>query len=230
MSRISELFESVRISLLSYGDPEQAERSRRRLRTSFRVLGVEPKQLRQLASDYYTSSGHRFHLDRLYPFLKDLWNSDVWEEKMLALAILSQYREEYDWDLFDYLSRWTEDLDDATLTDALGHELARLIRLFPQKVKMVQRWVESPKPWRRRLAAVSLFLPKAEEGKHLVTEVDQALRVAEALVSDSSVPVQKGLAQLLKYVGRDAPEALQEFVAAHSDSLSKVVRKSLSAR
>ncbi len=230
MSRISELFENVRISLLSYSDPAQAERSRRLLKTSFRVLGVDPHLLRQLAADFYTGSGHRFHLDRVYPFLKELWNSEVWEEKMLALAILSYYRDEYDWDLFDYLNRWADDLDDATLTDALGHELARLIRQFPQKITMVQRWVESPSPWRRRLAAVSLFLPKAEKGAHLVLDAEQALQVAEKLLQDPSAVVQKGLAQLLKYTRRDDPEAVDAFVSRHNQALSKAVRKSLGTR
>jgi 3-methyladenine DNA glycosylase AlkD len=132
--------------------------------------------------------------------------------------------------LFDYLSRWADDLDDATLTDTLGRELARLVKQFPQKLKMLDRWTTSPNPWRRRLAVVSLFLPKAEDNRHLVCEVEQGLQLAEKLLDDPSVVVQKGLAQLLKYARRDAPDAVQAFLDAHDEKISKVVRKSLTAQ
>ncbi len=228
MSRLSELFDSTRVSLLSYSDPVQAERSRRLLRTSFRVLGVDSRLLKQLASDFYTSAGHRFRLDQVYPFLKELWNSEVWEEKRLSLAILSHYQSEYDAGLFDYLSRWADDLDDVTLTDALGRELARIVKAFPRKLERVAHWVESSDPWRRRLAAVSLFQPKAQDGAHLVVEIDKALELAAQLLGDPSTVVQKGVARLLKYAARDNPEAVRTFVSEHKADLSKVVRRSLS--
>ncbi len=230
MSKLSESLDALHQTLLSYGEPEQVERTTRLLKTSARVLGVRSDIIRRLARDYYTTRGHRFALDRVYPFLKEMWNSDIWEEKRLAIYLLDFYRREYDWNLFDYLSRWLDDVEDATLCDALSQELAVLLKMYPERLASVRKWTTSQNSWRRRASATALFLPKPESGIHLIVETEEALAIAEQLLNDPIIVVQKGVARLLKFAAKDAPEAVESFMQSHREEMPKTAKKLLKER
>ncbi|NOY77931.1 MAG: DNA alkylation repair protein [Calditrichaeota bacterium] len=230
MSKLSESFEALRQTLASYGDPDQAERSARLLKTSARVLGVTADRIHQLAKEFYIDRGRRFSLNRAYPFLKELWNSDIWEEKRLAVHLLNFYRQDYEWTVFDYLSRWLDDVDDATLGDALSKELAFLLKKYPERLASVRKWTTSQNPWRRRAAATTLFLPKSEAGSHLVVGTEEALAIAEQLLNDSNIMVQKGVARLLKFAAKDDPEAVASFSKNHWEDMPKAAKKVLKER
>jgi len=230
MSKLSESFEALRQTLASYSDPEQAERSGRLLKTSARVLGVTPDVIRQMAKEFYIDRGRRFSLNRVYPFLKELWNSEIWEEKRLAVHLLDFYRREYDWNVFDYLNRWLDDVEDATLGDALSKELAFLLKKYPDRLASIRKWTTSQNLWRRRAAATTLFLPKPESGSHLVVETEDAFAIAEQLLNDPNVVVQKGVARLLKFAARDDREAVESFAKNHLEELPRAVKKLLKER
>ena len=227
MSKLSESFDALHQTLLSYGEPEQVERTTRLLKTSARVLGVRSDLIRRIAKDYYTAQGHRFALNRVYPFLKEMWNSEIWEEKRLAIHLLDFYRREYDWNLFDYLSRWLDDVEDATLCDALSQELAVLLKMYPERLASIQKWEANENPWRRRASATALFLPKPESGAHLAIGMEDALAIAEQLLNDPTIVVQKGVARLLKFAAKDDPEAVESFMKRHQEQISKIVKRSL---
>ena len=195
------------------------------LKTSARVLGVRSDLIRRLAKDYYIAQGHRFALNRVYPFLKEMWNSDIWEEKRLAIHLLDFYRREYDWNLFDYLSRWLDDVEDATLCDALSQELAVLLKMYPERLTSIQKWTTSKNPWRRRASTTALFLPKPESGSHLVVGTEDVLAIAAQLLNDPTIVVQKGVARLLKFAAKDEPEVVESFVKNHSKEMPKTIKK-----
>jgi len=230
MPKLSEFFDALHQTLLSYGEPEQVERTTRLLKTPARVLGVRSDLIRRLAKDYFTAQGHRYTLIRVYPFLKEMWNSEIWEEKRLSIHLLNFYRREYDWNLFDYLSRWLDDVEDATLCDALSRELAFLLKMYSERLASVRKWTASPNPWRRRASATILFLPKPESGMHLVVGTEDALAIAEELLNDRTIVVQKGVARLLKFAAKDTPEAVESFVQSHREEMPKAIHKLLKER
>lgn len=225
MSKLLVGFEALHITLLSFGDPQQAVRSKRLLKTSAKVLGISDDRISLLSRDFYHRYGHRYELTQVYPFLRRLWHSDIWEERMLTLRILNRYRKEFDRNLFGRLSRWLNEVEDTVLCDALGHQIALIVKAYPQQAVHIRKWTHSDNVWRRRTAAVSLFLPKPEDGKHLVLDLQSALEIVEPLIEDQNVLVQKGVAAFFKKAVKDEPAQTEEFLRKRQDRLPPIIKK-----
>ena len=78
-----------------------------------------------------------------------------------------------------------------------NHTVGDFIEQYPECIAELKRWAQSNNRWMRRAAAVSLIVP-AKHGKFL----DEALGIADLLLTDKDDMVQKGYGWLLKEAGR----------------------------
>ena len=83
----------------------------------------------------------------------------------------------------------------------------------------MREWARSENPYKRRTAIAS-FNPLVREGRFLT----DALEVAEILMSDNDIDVQRGVGVMLLEATRLQPDRVITFLASWKDSLSSTIQ------
>ena len=142
----------------------------------------------------------------------ELWNSGNHEEMNCALYLLENYAKQNQNELWKFLierlnkaTSW--DLVDEMSGRILGVILADNINLMSEIKKMS----ESRNPWIRRTSIISTG---RLIGKN---KIELTLRLAEKLVYDDDVYVQKGAGWMLREAGKKNRFAVREFILMHID-------------
>lgn len=94
--------------------------------------------------------------------------------------------------------------------DLCTHALGCLLERFPQLVPQEFPWTGSANRWIRRVSAVCLIF-SLRRGHALA----DALKVADVLLLDHDIMVQKGYGWMLKEVTRFFPGPVMDFVMRH---------------
>ncbi len=186
---------------------EQAIQSKRYLKSPYNFYGAKVPDVRELAK--------QFNNLEFYPSLnlfEDLWNSGYHEEMWLALFIMEkQFQKNIieSWKFltkkFDKIKTW--DHVDELSTAILGKILEQRIDL----TKEIKEMSENRNPWIRRISIVST-LPMIKKNK-----IELTLRLAEKLVYDQDIYVQKGAGWMLREVGKKSRIPTREFIIMHLD-------------
>jgi 3-methyladenine DNA glycosylase AlkD len=109
---------------------------------------------------------------------------------------------------FDTLDAWVDHVTNWANTDSLSTWLiAETIRKDPTLHMRLLQWTTSENRWRRRAAAVSL-VPIARNGDML----EEALAIADRLMTDGDDMVQKGVGWLLKEASKEHPDEIRELL------------------
>ena len=108
--------------------------------------------------------------------------------------------EREDFDIFrywidTYITNW------ASCDSFCNHTMGDFIEKFPEYIGELKQWTQSDNRWMRRAAAVSLIIP-AKHGKY----IDEALEIADLLLTDNDDMVRKGYGWLLKEASRKHPD------------------------
>ena len=207
MFDMSEEIEKIREELRKLGNREIAEHSKRYLKSDYNFYGIRVPVLRKIAKNYKNIS-----LDEVYNLFDELWNSGNHEEMNLGIFILEQQKKKFNletwrviisrlekaksWDHIDYLS-----------SSILGEVLLNNLQLISEVKKMA----ESRNLWIRRASIVSTYkLIKKNK-------LELTLRLAEKLVYDEDIYVQKGAGWMLRELGKKDRRLLREFILAHKN-------------
>jgi 3-methyladenine DNA glycosylase AlkD len=199
--------EQIRAKLFSLGNKERAENSKRYLKSSYSFYGLTVPEMRKIVKEYK-------NLD-FYSALNlfdELWKSGNHEEMCLGLYLLEGYAKQNQNELWKFL---IERLDKAKSWDhvdelsshVLGIILADNIHLMSEIKKMS----ESRNPWIRRTSIISTC---RLIGKN---KIDFTLLLAEKLVYDDDIYVQKGTGWMLREAGKKNRLAVREFILRHID-------------
>ncbi|VVB83312.1 DNA alkylation repair enzyme [uncultured archaeon] len=199
--------EQIRAKLFSLGNKERAENSKRYLKSSYEFYGMKVLEMRKIMKEYK-------NLD-FYSALNlfdELWNSGNHEEMNCALYLLENYAKQNQNELWKFLmerlnkaTSW--DLVDEMSGRILGVILADNINLMSEIKKMS----ESRNPWIRRTSIISTG---RLIGKN---KIELTLRLAEKLIYDEDVYVQKGAGWMLREAGKRNRFAVREFILMHID-------------
>ena len=87
--------EEIKEKLQSKIKPEKIPFLKRVLATPFEVMGVMVPDSRQIAKDYKD-----LEIYDMYNLFDELWNSEIHEEKSLAIHILQQYKKKFNLETF----------------------------------------------------------------------------------------------------------------------------------
>lgn len=191
-------------------DEEQASGSKRYLKSPYNFYGAKVPDVRELAKEYreldFYSSLNLFD---------ELWNSNYHEEMWLALFIMEKQFGKNIVESWNFLTKRldkikTWDHVDELSTAILGKILEKRLDL----VKEIKDMSASKNPWIRRISIVST-LPLIKNNK-----IELTLRLAETLVYDNDVYVQKGTGWMLREAGKKARVPIKEFIMMHLDMKS----------
>jgi 3-methyladenine DNA glycosylase AlkD len=199
--------ERIHEELLKLGNKERAENEKRYLKSPYFFYGVRVPELRRIIKNYkdidFPSAVDLFH---------KLWNSGNHEEMSFALFLLSKFEKKNPSETWKLI---IENIDKAKTWDHIdelsAHILGEILNDNYGYAKDVKEFSESSNPWLRRASIVSTcFLIKNNK-------IDLTLRLAEKLVYDKDIYVQKGAGWMLREVGKKNRLSLREFLMMHLD-------------
>ena len=196
--------QQLRNKLKSLENKERAEKSKSYLKSPYEFYGISVPELRKIAKECKL----KFY-DTLNLF-DELWNSGNHEEMSLALYILGKHIKEQPLEIWEFLFERLEkaktwDHIDEISCHILGEILANNISLTSEIKKMS----ESRNPWIRRTSIVSTY--------NLIKKckIELTFLLAEKLIYDEDIYVQKGTGWMLREAGKKNRLALREFIMMH---------------
>lgn len=197
----------IRTKLRELGNKERAEFSKRYLKSPYDFYGMKIPEIRNIVKSYRNLEFHS-----ALNLFDELWASGNHEEMCAALFLLEYYvkkQPEYIWKfLLERVEKArTWDHTDEISAHILGEILSEDMRLMNE----IKPLSESRNPWLRRISIVSTY-PLIKKNK-----IELTLRLAEKLVYDKDIYVQKGAGWMLREVGKKNRLALREFLIIHMD-------------
>lgn len=198
----------IRQELASHADPEIQKRSKRFFKEDITCYGMKTATVVAIAKKYWKEIRGRSKPE-IFALCEDLYRSGYMEESFIvsnwAHALSGRYEPE-DLEVFrrwieTYITNW------ASCDGFCNHTVGDFIELYPEHTGELKRWTQSPNRWMRRAAAVSLIVP-AKHGKFL----EEAIEIADLLLTDSDDMVQKGYGWLLKEASRKHTDEVFSYV------------------
>jgi 3-methyladenine DNA glycosylase AlkD len=199
--------EQIRAELHSLRNSERAEQSKSYLKSPYVFYGITVPQLRKVAKKYKDMTP-----SATFKLVDELWNSGNHEEMSLALFLLTNHKKKFNLEFWDFLMNpkrlekfKTWDHVDEACSHTLGEVLVNNIHLNSELKKMS----ESRNPWERRISIISQY-PSIKKGK-----IQFTFLLAEKLVYDEDVYVQKATGWMLREAGKKNHSQVQEFLKIH---------------
>ena len=146
----------------------------------------------------------------------ELWNSGNHEEMWIALHILAFKSKENPVEVWKFMMKRIDKANTWDLVDEMStHVLAPILAERSELISEIKRLSESKNPWFRRISVVSNYrLIKKNK-------IELILRLAEKLVYDDDVYVQKGVGWMLREAGKKDRINVREFILRHVDMKSQ---------
>ena len=201
-----EIVAEIRADLNRMENPDHADRVKQYFKEPIETHGLTAPQEKELAKKYY--SRVKGDIQKAIEVAQELIASKTLDEAQVGIRILGLMRRHITPSHFDTLDTWVDHLTNWANTDGLSTWLiAETIKKDPTLHTRLLQWTTSENRWRRRVAAVSL-VPIARNGDML----DEALTIADRLMTDSDDMVQKGVGWLLKEASKKHPNEIREYL------------------
>ncbi len=200
-----EEIEQIREQLKKSGSREKAEFNKKYLKSPYEFYGLKVPEIRNIVKQYKAVEFHS-----ALNLFDELWNSGNHEEMSFALYLLASYVKKYPQYIWKFLLERIEkaktwDHIDELSAHILGVILAEDIRVMSD----IKQLSEARNPWLRRTSIVSTY-PLIKKNR-----IELTLRLAEDLVYDKDIYVQKGAGWMLREAGKKDRTAVREFILIH---------------
>jgi 3-methyladenine DNA glycosylase AlkD len=194
----------IRKQLLKLIDPARAKQSKSYLKSDYSFYGITVPKLRQIAKQFKDLGVYE-----TYNLFDELWNSQNHEEMSLALYLLQNKKKNFSLETWDFLFK-NNRLEKAKSWDHIdeisSHLTGEIFLNNPNLQPEIKNLSQSKNPWMRRLSIVSQY-PSIKKGKIQLT-----LLLAEKLVYDEDIYVQKGAGWMVREAGKKNRIQVQEFI------------------
>jgi 3-methyladenine DNA glycosylase AlkD len=191
----------LRTVLKNGGSAPHTEEVQRFFKDEVKSRGWYTAEIRKLARRFTKVLKNDAGIPYLVEVADLLFQGDILEEKVLAVFLLENQVGEFAEREFRLFERWLTRISSWADHDALVHYLiGPMIVNNPARQRRALQWTQSPDPWHRRAAAVSL-IRLARLGQSL----PQVRRVTQRLLKNQDDMVQKGLGWLLREAAKANP-------------------------
>lgn len=197
--------EQIRAELHSLANPTLAVNYKKYLKSNYNFYGLRVPMLRKIAKKY-----KNLPAETTFRLFDELWNSGNHEEMNLAIFILQNYKKHFTLVTWNFLMQRIDkakswDHIDILCTGILGYILADNINLIPK----VKELAMSRNPWMRRASIITTSqLIK-------IKKIQLTLLLAEKLVYDNDIYVQKGAGWMLRECGKKDRLSVRNFILMH---------------
>lgn len=148
--------------------------------------------------------------------VEELWSLAHREEKYLAIDVAQAHRRFITFEQLDLYERMVREGGWWDFVDEIAaHLVGRVVLDDRERMgPVLERWIDDPDLWIRRTAILSQLLHKDRTDAEML--FDFCLRRA----GEKEFFIRKAIGWALRQYARTDPEAVRQFVAAHSGSLS----------
>lgn len=211
------VIEAIRREFAAHADPETCAKSQRFFKEGVRCYGIRTATVTAIAKKYWKEVKSR-EKPEIFALCEELYRSGMLEEAFVVSEWASRLADRYEPDDIAVFRRWIETYitNWATCDGLCNHAVGDYIVRYPEEIEELKRWTQSENRWMRRAAAVSLIVP-AKHGEFL----DEALAIADLLLTNTDDMVQKGYGWLLKEGSRKHTDEVFSYVMAKKQKMSR---------
>jgi 3-methyladenine DNA glycosylase AlkD len=214
---VAQLYAQIQESLQFCANEKIAQSAQKYFSTPIKMYGIKISEVRKIGTAFKKEI-KPLAKQQIFALCQLLWQSQVYEEAILACIFTESLRTKYelaDFILFEkwikkYINNW------ATCDTFCCRTIGVFIGKYPEVIPQFNEWAKSKNIWVKRAAAVSLIVP-ARKGILL----PQIFNIATVLLTDSDDMVQKGYGWLLKETTRKKPNEVFDFVQANKQKMPR---------
>lgn len=182
-----------------------------------KTYGLKNADVHRLSRDFFTRISDKSKTN-VFVLCEDLWKSGYIEESFVACNWSYEVRrqfEENDIKLFEqwidkYVTNW------ASCDTFCNHTVGEPIMKFTSWIEELKNWTKSKNRWLKRGAVVSLVIP-ARRGLF----INDILKIAESVLTDSDDMVQKGYGWMLKEASKKHQAEVFDFVMKNKSAMPR---------
>ena len=216
---IEQLLRVVHARLRDAADPAFRAGVRNFFTEDVDPYGVRTPDVQRIVSEIYREC-KKWPTAELFCFADALWKSGKLEEGVIVSHLLKRFSRDFGAWEFRHFEAWMDRyVRNWAHCDGLSTWLiAASIANEPKLIKRLERWTRSRNRWKRRAAIVSM-LQEAKLGRN----TDSIFRIAERLLDDEDVMVQKGVGWVLKEAYPAQRRAVREFLEPWRSNAPRLV-------
>jgi len=181
------------------------------------VLGLSVPTMRAIVATF-AKAHKRLTATELNALGAALWSDPVFEEKSLAILLLSWYEKILDDDSWRLAVGWVDAATGWALSDALASgPIAGMVYAKPSRFQDLLRWTRAKNIWRRRASTYALhrFVRAGE--------LDKPFQLLEKLLYDDEFWVQRAVGTWLRECWKQDRRRTEAFLRNHVRGLPNVV-------
>jgi len=181
------------------------------------LYGVKTAAVTAMARKYFNELRH-ISKPEVFSLCEQLWASGYLEESFIACHWSYECHARFEPADFAVLEGWvTHYVTNWASCDTLcNHTVGAFVQMYPACIESLKRWARSDNRWVRRAAAVSLIIP-VRNGAFL----DEALAIADILLTDQDDMVQKGYGWLLKAAAEVHQQEVLDYVVRNRAAMPR---------
>jgi len=147
--------------------------------------------------------------EEIFKLCEELLSTGYIEERTVAFDWAFRLQKNYAESDFHTLESWLKKYVHSwgACDDLCTHALGAFILQFPKFISNTKEWAKSANRWIRRASAVTLIY-SIRRGKHL----EYVFEIADSLLTDKDVMVQKGYGWMLKEATKHYPQEVFDYV------------------
>ena len=199
---------TIRKELTDNADPAIQANAQRFFKEEIVCYGIKTATVVAIAKKYWKEVKSR-DKQEIFLLCEELYRSGMMEEAFVVSTWTPLLKDRYEPDDLAVFRRWIDTYitNWAACDGFCNHTVGDFIEKFPGAVEELKEWTRSENRWMRRAAAVSLIIP-AKHGKFS----NDAITIADLLLTDSDDMVQKGYGWLLKEASRKHSDEVFSYV------------------
>jgi 3-methyladenine DNA glycosylase AlkD len=182
-----------------------------------KLYGIPSPTVRKISSKFFQKI-KRETKKEIIQLCNDLLESGYSEERTIAFDWAFRLRKLYEESDFQLLETWLKKHVHSwgACDDLCTHALGALILQFPKFIQKTREWTRSKNRWTRRASAVSLIY-SIRRKKHL----RPVFEIADALLTDQDIMVQKGYGWMLKEASNKYPKEVFDYVMRNKKEMPR---------
>ncbi len=207
----------IRRDLGKLADPAIRQSSRRFFKEEISCYGIKTASVVAVAKEYWKKIQKR-EKQEIFTLCEELYRSGSMEESFIVSEWAHRLSGRFDREDLAVFRRWIDTYitNWASCDGFCNHAMGDFFERYPECIPELATWARSPNRWMRRAAAVSLIIP-AKHGKYL----DEAIGIADILLTDEDDMVRKGYGWLLKEASRKHTDEVFEYVMRNRRSMPR---------
>jgi len=207
--------------LKALADPVRAQGAQRYFKEKEKALflGISTPDMRELDHELFQKIKAEWGVAEATEFCRIMLANPYHEVKGLGILTFERYRKNFPRSAFATIKGWllADRCNSWALVDVLcPTSVGALLEKYPDLVKEIKGWTESPNRWVRRASIVS-FIKLAKKSQHL----DAIYDIVRSHFADPDDLIQKASGWLLREAGKTDLVRLEKFLRQHGPAIPR---------